>query len=75
VDNKPIMNSLDGIGNFTYLTRKYTQETLANELKSHIEDIELNIEERAVTFIDYTNIKKVLKLLERKEKNEITRNH
>lgn len=75
VDNKPIMNSLDGIGNFTYLTRKYTQETLANELKIHIEDVELYKDVMAVTFINYTSIKKVLKLLERKEENEITRNH
>lgn len=75
VDNKPIMNSLDGIGNFTYLTRKYTQETLANELRTHIEDIELYKDVMAVTFINYTTIKKVLKLLERKEENEITRNH
>lgn len=69
------MDSLEGFGNFIYLTEKYSQETLANELKTHIEDIKEYTQEMGVTFIYEKNLRILLKLLEKGTKNEIRGNN
>lgn len=64
-DNKPDIKTLEGFGNFTYLTQKYTLETLANELKTHIEDVKLCAQEMGVIFINEKKIGELIKLLEK----------
>ena len=64
-DSKPYIKSLEGFGNFAYLTPKYTRETLANELKTHIEDVRLNAQEMGVIFINENEIEKLITLLKK----------
>lgn len=61
---KAKLETLDGFGNFTYLTKKYTHKTLANEIKSHLEDVRLYKEIMAVTYINEHGLDILLKILE-----------
>lgn len=63
----PDIKSLEGLGNFIYLTPRYTLKTLYNELKTHLRDI-TQYNDAPVTFINKNAIAKFLRILKKEDK-------